>query len=279
MFMRVLDYFSFEKEKSAIHKLDPRGKALFVITVTTLGLTFREISLLLIIYLLLLPLPIIGGFFKKYLRSLLAILPLILIIFILNALLLQAAYPTTLAIMVVLRLLILTTVFGLFFQTVSPDDFAQMFIKLKLSYSLAWAISTAYRFVPTLAYETKIIIDAQKARGLDIDRGRLLKRVRKMLPLLIPIFASAFRRSWQLAEAIESRGWNATKKRTYFYSLKLQWYDYLLMLASLGVLGLTIYFMVVPPTIPFWLHWIIPERYGIKRLFTIIWLWIKGLFT
>ena len=100
-----------------------------------------------------------------------------------------------------------------------------------------------------------------------------------MIPLLIPIFATALRRSWQLAEAIESRGWNATKNRTYLYSLKLKWWDIIVILLSLALFALFLYLIIADVTLPFWMVYKIPERFELKRLFLIAWEWIKNLFS
>ncbi|MCK5157558.1 MAG: hypothetical protein KAR08_00250, partial [Candidatus Heimdallarchaeota archaeon] len=88
----------------------------------------------------------------------------------------------------------------------------------------------------------------------------------------------AMRRSWQLAEAIESRGWNAIKKRTYLYSLKLKWWDYLLIIFSLALFALFLLQAIKQYPYPTWVTWHIPEKYELKRLFGIAWSWFKGLF-
>ena len=90
-----------------------------------------------------------------------------------------------------------------------------------MPYEFAFAFTTAVRFVPVLAEEAQTIMDAQKARGLELEKGGLLKRIRNYVPVLIPLIVSAIRRSLELAEAMESRAWGATKKRTNLYCLKL----------------------------------------------------------
>ncbi len=279
MSLKVLKYFDYELQKSVLHHLDPRGKMLFLIVATCVIILFREIVPLLIILGIVIVLVILGNFMRKWLRTLLILLPLLILIILIDALVIKTDYPTSFAIAIVLRLIVLSAIFGLYFQTVSPDDLSQMLRKFGFPYSFAWAISTAYRFIPTLADETEIIIAAQKSRGLQIDRGNIFKRTRKMLPLLIPIFASAMRRSWQLAEAIESRGWNAIKKRTYLYSLKLKWWDYLVLLLSLALFSLFLLQVIQQYPYPTWITWHIPERFELRRLLTIAWNWIKDLFT
>ncbi len=94
-------------------------------------------------------------------------------------------------------------------------------------------------------------MDAQKARGLELEKGGLLKRIRNYIPVLIPLIVSAIRRSLELAEAMESRAWGATKKRTNLYALKLHKGDYGLLAIIVGILAVTVYvyFFVPIPTI------------------------------
>ena len=279
MSMRMLEYFDYSRKKSPLHHVDPRSKMLLVISFMCLTIFLDDLIPLAFIAVAILPLIFLAKFFKRWLISLLYLLPLLLLIIILNSLLLRIDHPTTIAISLTLRLIILSGIFGIYFQTVSPDDISQMLIKFRFPYSFAWAISTAYRFVPTLAKETSIIVDAQKSRGLQIDRGNLFKRVRNMIPLLIPIFASALRRSWQLAEAIESRGWNATKKRTFLYSLKMNWWDYFVIIFSLALFGLFLWLAISQVAFPTWMQFYIPDKFELKRLFSIAWNWFIGLFS
>ncbi|MEA2069972.1 MAG: energy-coupling factor transporter transmembrane component T [Asgard group archaeon] len=279
MSMAILDYFIYQEEKSLLHKIDPRVKLLFVIAMMCLTIIINNLFPIMLLFGLILPLLFLGEFFLEWFRSLLVFLPFLLLIIILNAFLLTAAHPTTLALIIAFRLLIISAVFGLFFQTVSPNELSLMLISFHLPYSLAWAMSTAYRFIPTLADETTMIANAQKARGLQIDQGHLIKRVKNFLPLLIPIFASALRRSWQLAEAIESRGWNARKKRTFLYKLEFQWWDGFILFFSLGILAVFFYLIFGSPVFPKWWTWTIPAFFELPNLFTIFWQWFVGLFS
>jgi len=263
MSTRILEYFNYEQDKSLIHRFDPRTKMLFVIVLTCYTILFRDLVPLMLLFACVTPLVLLAKFFKKWLRAMITVLPLVLLIIVLN---------------MGFRFLILAEVFGIFFQTVSPDELSQMFIKFRFPYSLAWAISTAYRFIPTLTKETAIIVAAQKARGLQIDRGNIFKRLKNMIPLLIPIFASAFRRSWQLAEAIESRGWNAMKKRTFLYSLRLKWWDYLTLLLLFGLFALFLFQVIKQYPLPSWMLWQLPEKYELKNLAIAFWSWLKNLF-
>jgi len=278
MVFRIMEYFKFEQKKTVLHHIDPRSKLLFVIAMTCLTIATKYIIPSFFILAFIVPFVFLGKFFKKWLLSFLVIIPIFILVIIFNTYVFNVDNPTSLGIITVIRLIALSAVFGLFFQTVSPDDISQMLVKFKLPYSIAWAMSTAYRFVPTLANEAAIVMDAQKARGLQIDHGNIFKRIKNFIPLLVPIFASTLRRSWQLAEAIESRGWNATKKRTYLYSLRFKWYDILFSLFSLAIFGFFLYLVISQIAFPTWMIWFVPKKYEVDSLLRIAWNWIKGLF-
>ncbi|MCH4172182.1 MAG: energy-coupling factor transporter transmembrane protein EcfT [Lactobacillus sp.] len=87
---------------------------------------------------------------------------------------------------------------------------------------LALMISLALRFVPTLMDETMAIMNAQRARGVDFGDGGLMKRVKAMVPVLIPLFVNTFSRAGDLAIAMESRGYNGETERTRYRVL--QWH-------------------------------------------------------
>lgn len=82
------------------------------------------------------------------------------------------------------------------------------------SYEIAMMMTIAIRFIPTLAEETDKIIKAQTARGADFETGNIIKRAKAMVPLLVPLFVSAFRRADELATAMEARCYNGGEGRT-----------------------------------------------------------------
>jgi energy-coupling factor transport system permease protein len=92
-------------------------------------------------------------------------------------------------------------------------------------------------------------MDAQKARGLELERGNFLKRIRNYIPILVPLIVSAIRRSLELAEAMESRAWGATKKRTNLYALRMHRGDFTLLAVTAGIIAAAIYvrlFVAIP---------------------------------
>ncbi len=98
------------------------------------------------------------------------------------------------------------------------------FIKFPV-HELALIMSIALRFIPTLIDETNRIISAQKARGADFESGNIFKRIKAMVPILIPLLISAFRRAEELGDAMDARCYSGSKNRTKYKKLRFGWRD------------------------------------------------------
>jgi energy-coupling factor transport system permease protein len=140
-----------------------------------------------------------------------------------------------------LRFIVLVESFSVFFLTTSPDHLGLALEQTHVPYEFVFAFTTAVRFVPVLAEEAQTIMDAQKARGLELERGNFMKRIRNYIPILIPLIVSAIRRSLELAEAMESRAWGATEKRTNLYVLRMHKGDIILIAFIILMLTVTVY--------------------------------------
>lgn len=104
-------------------------------------------------------------------------------------------------------------------------------------HELAMIMSIALRFIPTLIEETDKIMSAQKARGADFESGNLLQRARALVPILVPLFISAFRRADELAVAMECRCYHGDAGRTKLHVLHYQMRGYLVLLAYGAILA------------------------------------------
>lgn len=111
------------------------------------------------------------------------------------------------------------------------------YIKIPV-HDLAIIMSIALRFIPGLMEETDKIMMAQKARGANIDSGNFFKKIKAMLPVLIPLFVSAFRRADELADALDARCYNASSKRTKMKVFRIQATD---VVALLSFILLTVF--------------------------------------
>jgi len=97
------------------------------------------------------------------------------------------------------------------------------------AHEIAMMMSIALRFIPTLVEELDKIMKAQKARGADFDTGGLMKKAKSLIPLLVPLFISAFRRADELAMAMEARCYRGDYNRTRMKEMKLYPHDYRFM--------------------------------------------------
>ena len=135
----------------------------------------------------------------------------------------------------VLRIVMLVTGTFLLTYTTSPialtDGLESLLSPLKAIHfpvhELALMMSIALRFIPTLIEETDKIMNAQKARGAQLDTGKMTDRVKALVPVLIPLFISAFRRADELAMAMECRCYRGGDGRTRLKVLRCEKQDYI----------------------------------------------------
>ena len=107
-------------------------------------------------------------------------------------------------------------------------------------HELAMMMSIALRFIPTLIEETDKIMSAQKARGADFDSGNIFQKAKALVPILVPLFISAFRRADELATAMECRCYHGGEGRTKLHVLKYQRRDYVALAGGVVILALVV---------------------------------------
>ena len=147
------------------------------------------------------------------------------------------------AFFMVLRIMLLISCTFLLTYTTSPilltdalEDLLGPLKKLHMPiHELAMMMSIALRFIPTLIEETDKIMAAQKARGADFDSGNLLEKAKALIPLLVPLFISAFRRADELAVAMECRCYHGGEGRTRLRQLKYVGRDYAALALGFGL--------------------------------------------
>ena len=104
-------------------------------------------------------------------------------------------------------------------------------------HELAMMMSIALRFIPTLIEETDKIMNAQKARGAMLDNGKFMDRIKALVPVLIPLFISAFRRADELGDAMDARCYAGSKNRTKYKKLRLTWRDFVAAVLMGGLIA------------------------------------------
>ncbi len=232
---------------SPIHDLDPRVK-IIITFVYIISLFIINIFPAYILVLLFLALAICVSKvpIKFVIKGLKPILIIILITFFINLFLTpgeqifkifflkitrEGVYQAT---FMALRLVLLILGTSLLTLTTSPilltdgiESLLNPFKKIGLpAHELAMMMTIALRFIPTLMEETEKIMKAQKARGADFESGNIIKRAKNLVPLLVPLFISAFRRADELAMAMESRCYRGGENRTRMRQLVLRKGDY-----------------------------------------------------
>ncbi len=248
---------------SLLHRLDPRMK--LVLTVLWIGMVFvpkNWFGLVVAVLFLLLCIALSGLPGRLIFKSVRPILPLILFTSVINVFYVSSGrllaswwifkiYTGGLvtAAFIGIRILCLIAGSSLLTYTTSPtaltDALERLLSPLKRLHlqvhELAMMMTIALRFIPTLIEETDKIMSAQKARGANFEGGSLLGRVRAMIPILIPLFVSAFRRAYELATAMECRCYHGGEGRTRMKQLRLAGRDY----AALGVALLVLAGLIV----------------------------------
>lgn len=241
--MMAFKGFMFKRGSSLLHRLDPRVKFLISVVFIVCSLLFEELIVLAVLTLALIPLAFKGGVLREWLSTLKGLSFLALLIFAVNLVFIFFGYgkswefPAAMA----LRFLVVVSAFSLFFLVTSPDEFALALKQSRIPFDVVFALTMALRFVPVLAMEIQSIADAQRSKGLELDRGNLVARIRNRVPLLIPLIVSSVKRSLEIAEAMEARGYGSGKPRTSLYKLTFKRSDLVITLLTLAALCLALY--------------------------------------
>ena len=247
---------------SVIHKLDPRvklaGTLVFIISL----FTFQSVAAYIAATIALAGVIRISKVPLKFMfRGLKSIIMLLMITVVFNLFLIQGTPVLKLGFLTVTKEGIRTAVFmairliyliigsSVMTLTTTPNNLTDG-LEMALSplrkirvpvHEIAMMMSIALRFIPILLEETDKIMKAQTARGADFDSGGLIQKAKNMVPLLVPLFISAFRRANDLAMAMEARGYHGGEGRTKMRPLVYQRRDrmaYFAMLMYLGVMFL-----------------------------------------
>lgn len=245
--------------RSPVHRMDPRVK--LVLTMAFIVMLFMSSSfygLLDGIAFTLLTFAVSRIPAKMMLKSLKPIIPIIIFTALLNLLFVRTGdvlwqfkfikitqEGVHTAVFMVVRIVCLIIGTSLLTYTTSPIDLTDAIERLlsplkKIKvpvHELAMMMTIALRFIPTLIEETDKIMSAQKARGADMESGSLLQRARALIPILIPLFVSSFRRAEELALAMECRCYHGGEGRTRMKQLRTGAADYIAIAVTAAFIG------------------------------------------
>jgi len=164
------------------------------------------------------------------------------IIFLINS---AVGFRLEAAMVLAVRFIAVVASTSIFFLATSPDELEYVMKWFRVPHDLVFAFVTAVRFVPVLMLDAMQIIDAQRSRGLELDKGNFITRARKLTPVLIPLVVNAVLRSGELAEAMEARAYGATAKPTSLYTLKLGGVDKLTAIIAVILYAMAIYSFIL----------------------------------
>ena len=255
---RDVTFGQFIPGNSLLHRMDPRVKiVLLCAIIATIFCTFNFYALGLVSAFIIVAILLSGVPLRMYLKSLKVIIIIVVITSLLNIFYSSGTpvfefwiFKITLdgiyrAIYVTVRIIALILISSSLTFTTSPTDLTdaieRLMSPLKIFHvkvhEIAMMMTIALRFIPTLLDETDKIMSAQKARGADMESGNLIQKVKSLIPVLIPLFVSAFRRAYELAVAMECRCYQGGEGRTRMKSLHMKKLDYLSIFLMALVVG------------------------------------------
>lgn len=272
--LKDITFGQYFDNNSFVHKLDPRTKLiLLIVTIVFIFVSQNWISLSLLIVFVLFSIILSKIPLKMYIKNLKAILPIIIFTMLINLFYsgngeIEPSWTLKLfwglkitsisldrASYMIVRILLLIIASAELTYTTTPNSLTDgiekllsplRFIGLKrVVHTLAMMMTIALRFIPTLIEETFKIMNAQKARGADLENGKLLQRIKALIPILIPLLISSVRRAYELAEAIECRCYNGGEGRVRMKQLKYKFKDYLSFLIVFTICGTVITLNIV----------------------------------
>ncbi|MBU3196815.1 energy-coupling factor transporter transmembrane component T family protein [Clostridium algidicarnis] len=253
--------------ESFVHKLDPRTKILISLLFIIQLFLIKSFSGYIFVVAFILATVLVAKLSPTYLyKGLKPVFILIVVTAILNLFMVEGTelvfqwkfikiYKEGLSTagFMVLRLIFLIIGTSLLTLTTSPIELTDgierllsPFKKIGLpAHELAMMMTIALRFIPTLMDETDKIMKAQMARGADFDSGNIINKAKGLIPLLVPLFISSFRRADELAMAMESRCYRGGEGRTRMKQLKMQGIDLVaaIIYFSLATLSIAIYYI------------------------------------
>ena len=259
--MRDITLGQFVAGDSVIHRLDPRTKIGMMLLYIVMTFLVKQIYFLAIPFAYLIIELLLSGISLRYLvNALKPIRFLLIIMFLLNLFFTSGEHVwvdfgiwqlTGEAVLqscfITLRIILLVAGASMLTLTTSPisltDGIERLLSPLKIvrfpAHELAMMMTIALRFVPTLLDESEKIRNAQMSRGADFESGNVFKRVKSMIPILIPLFVSSFRKADDLATAMESRCYHGGEGRTRLHQLRFRLIDlYAILITALFLCAL-----------------------------------------
>ncbi|UCH32963.1 MAG: energy-coupling factor transporter transmembrane protein EcfT [Armatimonadota bacterium] len=128
-----------------------------------------------------------------------------------------------------------------FMSATMVEELAHGLRRFGVPFAVSFALAAAVRLVPTFLGSSSAVVEAQKSRGLDLESGNIFARLRKHVPVLVPVFVTAIRSTDLTAMALESKGFGAHKRRTYYLELRMRAADWVCLALALAAAAGAVY--------------------------------------
>jgi len=241
--------FIFRKGNSVYHRLDPRVKLLVSILMFVSAIIVKAVYELAIVLTFVIAIAVVARVLRRVGRTMLLTATFSAFIFLINILF---THNLQTPLLYATRFVAIVVSTSLFFITTSPDELEQVMKTFRLPRDVVFAFVTAVRFIPVMMLDALQIMDAQKSRGLELEKGNILKRVRNMVPILIPLVVNSVIRSGELAEAMESRAYGAVARPTSLIEYRSSAYDKVVAVFGVAIFVVAAYYFyfVTPLQLP-----------------------------
>jgi energy-coupling factor transport system permease protein len=229
--------FRYRDKGTPIHRLNTFSKLGWITSILVLSLVLDSPLFLLAVFLSTLPLVKAARVWSEWLSAMRLALYLSAAVILINALVsshgTHVLYEAPFHLMLVggpvitleaiiygtvmsLRLVSIISAFAILTFTVNPDDMMLAMIKMRLPYKSVLVATLSTRFIPTLLDDVARITDVQRARGLELDKGRLTQRIKSRTSIVTALLSNSLDRAVQVAEAMESRAFGTGRNRTFY---------------------------------------------------------------
>jgi len=256
---------SHQKKGTVIHRLNPVVKIVWASSIVLLAMLVDHPVILALLFLSTIPVVAVGDIWRPWAVIMQIALWMGVVVVIINSLaspggshlLWQSGFSLPVigyvkitleavlyGLFMAVRLMAIISAFSVITLTVSPDELLSALLEMRLPYKTAMMAALSIRFVPTMFDDAARITDAQRSRGLEMDKGNKIKRLVSRSTVLSSLLSVSLERTIQLAESMESRGFGNTAKRTRYYRVTFNRFDIIMLVLLFVMLAAAFYFLL-----------------------------------
>ena len=253
---------SYHNNKSAVHRLNPLVKITWTAGIVLLALLIDHPLLIGMLFISTVPVAIAAKVYRQWFMFIKLALWMGVVVVVINSLASNAGAHVlwqsniylpligqinitveglAFGVFMAVRLACVISAFALFSLTVHPDDLLSAMLILKLPYKTAMVTALSLRFVPVLVEDAGRISDAHRSRGLELDRGGAIGRIKRRASIIFSLLSNSLERTIQIAEAMEARAFGGSPGRTFYFRLPLKYSERITLIILIMVFGLGIF--------------------------------------